>query len=407
MNIKELLREKENHLIRLREIRDLVKSENREMTDAEKTEVREISSKIQYIDLSVTCENAPVNFASREAEKATKLVNIFREAKNGGEKEFVLGREVTTGTSGVDANFPLTVKDIVPALDEYGLIYDQLGIPVETGQHGNYNWPFLDNFKASWEDEGAQVSQTTPNFKKLSPSPKRLSCSVTITNQLIMMGGEKLKAAIIEKVRRAVNFKLNEHIFNTDPALAAVGSVNYGPFAKIATGTAATLASLDTKAKKKACRYLKFAGSLPTYKELLALKSLVAIHGVRNAKFAYVMDEFTKAELEATPIDAGSGIMIVRDGKIAGYPIYCTNEINRGGMNFVAFGAFDYLPCGQFGDVRFIIDPYTLADKDEIKITINADWAINYLYIEAFALGTHDTEPSGSGSESSSSTAGA
>ena len=53
------------------------------------------------------------------------------------------------------------------------------------------------------------------------------------------------------------------------------------------------------------------------------------------------------------------------------------------------FGAFKYAPQGLFGDMTFIIDPYTLARKNAVDFVINADYAITVLRQEAFAILTH------------------
>ena len=118
----------------------------------------------------------------------------------------------------------------------------------------------------------------------------------------------------------------------------------------------------------------------------------VAATGVEMVGFCFVMSEAMKAALEATPIDAGSGRMVVENGAIGGYPVFCTEYINYGSskekadVEYVAAGCFGYLPTNQHGEVRLIIDPYTQAKKDVVVFTLNSDWSITTLRKEAFAL---------------------
>lgn len=42
---------------------------------------------------------------------------------------------------------------------------------------------------------------------------------------------------------------------------------------------------------------------------------------------------------------------------------------------------------GLFGDIRFIVDPYSKARKDAVDFVLNADYATITVRPEAFALG--------------------
>ena len=101
-----------------------------------------------------------------------------------------------------------------------------------------------------------------------------------------------------------------------------------------------------------------------------------------------------KSILEATPIDAGSGRMIVENGAINGYPVFTTEFINYGsnkqaaeGVEYIGAGCWGYLPVNQYGELRVIVDPYSRAKDDIVQITINGDWSITTLRNQAFALG--------------------
>ena len=129
-------------------------------------------------------------------------------------------------------------------------------------------------------------------------------------------------------------------------------------------------------------------------KELLQMKGKVMGEGVEPVGFCYVMSENMKSILEATPIDAGSGRMIVENGSINGYPVFTTEFINYGSnkqkaedVEYIGAGCWGYLPVNQYDELRVIVDPYSRAKDDIVQITINGDWSITTLRTQAFALG--------------------
>lgn len=79
--------------------------------------------------------------------------------------------------------------------------------------------------------------------------------------------------------------------------------------------------------------------------------------------------------------------MIIENDKIAGVPVFCTNYINNDGGIHVGLGVWSYQALGQFGEQRFIVDPYTKASKDTTVLTLNGDWSMTTLRKEAFLLG--------------------
>ena len=117
------------------------------------------------------------------------------------------------------------------------------------------------------------------------------------------------------------------------------------------------------------------------------MRSLALLKGIEGLNPCYVMDEYTKGELESTERTVGSGRMIIENGAIAGVPVFTTNYINTEEDTFIGFGYWGYEPLQGFGQQRFIIDPYTGATSDSVRLTLNADWSMTTLRKEAFVLG--------------------
>lgn len=367
-----MIAKREQINIAMNAIADKVAAEKREMSAEENVEYQRLQSDFHKIGREIAMNVDVVNMKNaqpREEKSANQLMReALREAKRDGQAEFALKREITTSTIDTGGLIPLTIKDILPPL-EMGLIFDKIGVPIQTGVTGNLQWPVMGDGEAEILGETEELTDSTVDFSKINAVKTRMGVSFTVTNQAINDSDVDLVALIQQEARQRIRRVLNRVMFSHQDFTGNF----HGPFA-------------GAKAQDT------FAGAVPTYKELLEMKGKVAETGVEMEGFCYVMSETMKAALEATPIDAGSGRMVIENGSIAGYPVFTTAYINYGSdknkadVEYVAAGVYTYLAVNQYGELRMVVDPYTKAKKDEVVITLNADWSMTTLRKEAFAL---------------------
>lgn len=397
MNKQELIKRRFEITERLRSIADDMEAKKREMTEDEKTEVQALSREMAAIDLRIQSSTA-VKPEIMQKSREARFDEILREAKNGGSnKEFLIQREavVTTDTN-IDATFPVTVEALMEPLEE-GLILDRLGIPTRTGLRGTFVIPGIGAIEATVAGEAVEISDSTIEWEKLVPNPKRLAISASISNQAINASDGSAYRDVVDQLRVGIQRALNNRMFTTKQS---VSDAFVGPFKALAAAQAVPAAQIKTIAQKKAAKHILFAGEVPTYKEIQLLRTIPTVKGVKYLQGAYIMDAAMAGELRATPKGAGGGRMILEDGYIDGMPVFETNYLELGtNKSYIAFGYFGYVALGQFGEMRMIVDPYTLAKKDCVQIVLNADWAMTTLRPEAFTLGECQTG-SGSGSGS-------
>lgn len=371
-----LLEKREAVNIRMNELIDKAKAEKRDLSPDENIEYQSLKNDFnkhsREIQMNFDLTNMQKSEKREEKSKEQLLRECLRSVKNAGiPSDFVLEREFKgLNTASIEAGgmIPLTIKDILPPL-EMGLIFDKVGIPVQTGVSGNIQWPVMGSIEAEIQGETEDLTDRTIDFSKIAAKRVRLGISTEISNQAITDSYTDLVSLVQGQLQAGVRRILNRVTFSHQDFTGDL----HGPFAgERATGT--------------------FAGAVPTYKELIAMKGAVAATGVEMVGFCYVMSEAMKAALEATPIDAGSGRMVVENNTIGGYPVYCTQCINYGSSEenaneeYVAAGCFGYLAANQHGEVRLIVDPYTKSKKDVVVLTINTDWSLTTLRKEAFAL---------------------
>ena len=366
--------------IRMNEISDKVQAENRPMTEAEQREYNTLQSDFaklgRELSLNADMVSSLKNSSSEVKTQEALLREVLAEAaKKGGKSEYVItAREWTNGIDmakvAEGGMIPLTIKDILPPLEQ-GLIHDKVGIPIETGVVGDIQWPVLGAVEATVKGEKESLADTGIDMSKVVAKKVRVGITIPVSGSAITSTSTNLLGLIQSQAGKGIVRLLNRVIFSHQNFTSDF----HGPFA----GAKAQIA---------------FAGAVPTYKELLQMKGKVMGEGVEPIGFCFVMSENMKSILEATPIDAGSGRMIVENGAINGYPVFTTEFINYGSnkqkaedVEYIGAGCWGYLPVNQYDELRVIVDPYSRAKDDIVQITINGDWSITTLRTQAFALG--------------------
>lgn len=385
VSVHQYIARREEIVIRMNEIADLAEKEkSREFTAVETEELETLKREMNVLDVRIASagKTGYVNVTARELA----FDAFLRDAIINRDKQTsTLKREFVGVTStDADAMIPLTINDVIKPLEE-GLILSKVGLPMMMGLSGNYVWPVAGMIEAEVAGETVELSDSTIDFSKIKPEMQRVGVSITVTRETIFQTEGVAYEVVRQQLPQATARTLNKCMFNTD---ATVTHKLVGPFFDIVkNGIAVALSTLTTKAKKKACNYIAFAGEIPTYKELIAMRALTLLKGVEASYMAYIMDEYTKAILETTPVDPGSGRMIVENGTIAGIPVFCTNYINTEESTFIGFGCWGYEPLQGFGATSFVVDPYTKAKSNSVVLTLNGDYAMTTLRKEAFTLG--------------------
>lgn len=366
--------------IRMNEISDKVQAENRPMSEAEQREYNTLQSDFaklgRELSLNADMVSSLKNSSSEVKTQEALLREVLAEAaKKGGKSEYVItARQWTAGIDmakvGEGGMIPLTIKDILPPLEQ-GLIHDKVGIPIETGVMGDIQWPVLGAVEATVKGEKEPLADSGIDMSKVVAKKVRVGITIPVSGSAITSTSTNLLGLIQSQAGKGIVRLLNRVIFSHQNFTSDF----HGPFA-------------GAKAQ------ISFAGAVPTYKELLQMKGKVMGTGVEPVGFCFVMSENMKSILEATPIDAGSGRMIVENGAINGYPVFTTEFINYGsnkqpaeGVEYIGAGCWGYLPINQYDELRVIVDPYTRAKEDIVQITINGEWSITTLRNQAFALG--------------------
>ena len=348
--------------IRMNEMADLCEKEKRAMSEDEKKEFESIRIERGLLSMRVDAMQAgkPIPVESR----ADAFDKIVRESvTNSTQTTIKLQRaDVMQDLASATNIVPVTIGDIIQPLEK-GLILDKVGIKLQTGLAGDYVFPIVAAVDAEIAGQEVALSDKKIDITKLQPSPKRVGISIPVSNFAVHQTHGVLLEIVKMQIPLALQRTLNKWMFQPEEVVAGCSGCFKEP------GTT-----------------VQFAGDVPTYKELILMRGKVYAKGiVPDGSGAYVMGAELYAILEATPLDTGSGLMIIQNGKIGGVPVFVTEYIGAGK---IGFGIFSYELFGQFGDMNFIVDPYTGAKKNMTYFVLNTEFSMTSARTEAFALGT-------------------
>lgn len=258
---------------------------------------------------------------------------------------------------------PITIKDIVEPLSHL-LIYDKVGLRMQHGIEGQWNFPVVGSVEATFLGENVQVSDSKIDISKITPTPKRYSVSVPVSNLAIIQSNGGIRDIVINGITLAVANLINKVTFSTTQ-VGTAGVYPTGPF----------VGAANTTAKNTSF----------TYAEVVALKYAVIAKGVQGWQYGcYVCTPSTYAELATTPKDAGSGRFVLENGMIDGTPVYMTVDFDD---NKLGFGIFSYDVAGFFGQQTLGVDgsSHEAFSKNLTWFMINGHMDLACLRSEAFA----------------------
>lgn len=369
VSVRQLVDQYQANCERINAIADACEQEQRERTTQEEAEYGNLLRENQLLQMRMQSA-VSVDQQPQSTNVSAQLREALTDAMENGSRNpvtLMLTREIQT-TAALEGTgiIPVNDQEMLKPL-RAGLIYDKVGITIRTGLVGSLRWPKHGKAVAKFLGEAERLEESKIDWDKITVSPKRLGVAIPVTRQELFNSEGVVESVITSEMPQAVVDKINDALFTTDKT----GRVVYGPFA--------------TAGEDGGCKKVTFAGAVPTRKELLQMKAAVAKAGIDPSTCCFVMTETMKAELEDVPVDKGSGRFLCENDRVLGFPVFCTDVIGEGN---IGFGDWGYQAAGFFGQLNFIVDPYSLSLEDSTRFVLNTDFATVTLRPEAFMLGT-------------------
>ena len=352
--LKATLREKADRLGELSQVRELTDAQKQEVAQLEreyKNISRQLEVEVREAQLKALEKPAPKKSVGEQLREIAKDAIDHKQAREISLSVLTEGDKNNIVSAGAQAT---TIFGLLPLLEK-GLIWNQVGMKVQTGVTGNLLWPYATtNVEVEERAEAAALNDKDINFDNKTAIPYPSGITIKVTNEAIDEATFDLASFVQTQMGLAVMRYLNKKTFSPANWTGLVG-----PFKN------ATPAEL-----------------VVSYKNIKEKKALIAATGVDMSGFAYVCDNKTRALLETTPKANGQGGFIMENGKIDGDPVYVTEYINTKADGTQQTGEYR-LEMG----VRFTIDPLTLASSNETKFVLHTKWSLTNLALaDAFKI---------------------
>jgi HK97 family phage major capsid protein len=139
-------------------------------------------------------------------------------------------------------------------------------------------------------------------------------------------------------------------------------------------------------------------GGAPTYANMVALETAVAVGNVDTTTAAYITNTKVRGLLKQTLVAAAAGSRMVWEtgpngkGAVNGYDAYVTNQVpynlTKGtgtALSAILYGVWKEMIIAEWGALDILTDPYTLADRGLVRVISTELADVNYRHIQAFS----------------------
>ena len=242
--------------------------------------------------------------------------------------EATFGKEAIQ-TDKLDVLAPLRGKSIL----------NEVGATVLTGLVGNVSIPMYSGSTCGWKGELEAADDGKGGFSSVELSPKRLTAYIDISKQFLAQESVGAEEMLKADINNALIAKLEQTIFGAE------------------AGDANKPAGLFYSAAVEAPSYAAVCNAEATLEDYAGEKVYVMSPSAR-ASFKQTTVSGTKSDLR----------MLCENNEVGGYRVVTSSNVAD---KCYALGDFSELVVASWGAIDIVVDPYTLATKNAIRLVIN------------------------------------
>ena len=219
-------------------------------------------------------------------------------------------------------------------------ILAEAGATFLTGLVGNISIPNYTGSTCGWKGELEAADNGKGTFGSVELSPKRLTAYIDISKQFLTQDSVGAEEMLRSDIVNALIAKLEQTIFGD------------------AVGDTTKPAGIFNGAQVVAPSYAGVCDAEAALTDYLGDKR-------------FVMSPTAKSSFKQTTISGEKSDLrlLMQGNEVDGYPVSSSSNVVAGGY---AFGDFSELVVAQWGGIDIVVDPYTLATKNAIRLVINA-----------------------------------
>lgn len=283
--------------------------------------------------------------------KKNIILSEIRSALNSAEHKVTLPAETRTITQTVSGD---GVHDEIVEEEFKGLleplyadsVISNLGITIYNGlPAGDFKVSAMGKGSAAWADETGTAAESKNTFSHVTLQPKRISAQLSYSKQFLAQDTIGAEAAIRRDIYNALVAQIQSTMLSADAA---------------GTNKPAGIFNGVT------------AKNISSYAELCNVEAAVDDSNVKGER-KYLMSNKAKAILRCMPKSSLTTELVLDGNDIDGTPVIANSDVPT---TQYAYGDFSNIVMGTWGNVDLIIDPYTLAGENSVRIVVNAfvDW---------------------------------
>lgn len=252
-------------------------------------------------------------------------------------------------------------------------VLQQLGVKYLTGLSHNVDLTGLSSgVTTAWAAETADAASGDPVTASRSMTPNRLAAYIDLSNQLLIQNPQ-LEGYVINSFMESIYVAVEAAYINGAGGTAPAGLLGTSGIQNVAIGT---------------------NGGAPTLAAILQLVEKLGTANADTTMLKFLINPKVEGKLKQTPIDSGSGAMImayqqyfngqpgVIDGKITGVTSNVPSNLDKGTSTGVCSaiicGQFEKSVIGQFGGMDLMVDPYSQAIGGKVRIVGNTYWDVAF-----------------------------
>lgn len=254
------------------------------------------------------------------------------------------------------------------------LFLTELGATMLTGLQGNIDLIMGSKFTAKWLGETDKVTTEKLQFSKSTLSPKRLAMMGAFSNMLLVQASTDVERLIVDELVAAHAIALNEAAINGSGASnQPKGILNMDNVGAVAGGD---------------------NGAAISYANVVALETAISAKDADFGNMAYLTNSKVVGAMKTTEKATGTARYILEGGLANGYRVHTSNivpdKLTKGEAaskcSAMVFGNWSDLLVAWWGGLDLIVDPYTMADSDEVRVVARAFHDVGVRHEESFAV---------------------
>jgi len=230
-----------------------------------------------------------------------------------------------------------------------------LAIPRQTGGASSY-----------WIAENGDVTESSATFDQVLMSPRTVGAFSQISRKLLLQSSIDVENFVRNDLALRLALAIDNKAFEGD----GTGNTPTGVASVVGVGSVA------------------FAGATAgacTFGEAVDMESQISQDNALLGNLSYITNAAQLGYLKQTKKDAGSGLFLIENGQLNGYPVLVSNQITTPGQ--MMFGNWADIMIGYWSGVDINVDTSTLATSGALRIVALQDVDVAVRHPESFALG--------------------